>query len=82
MKSGAQTTLDTVDRSTAKSWKTSTYNQELTIDGRAIVNTGTLSWSVFSIKHPQCSLQCCLEIELDMQGVALSCIFKSSHVIE
>ncbi|KAG6780049.1 hypothetical protein NC652_012237 [Populus alba x Populus x berolinensis] len=80
--SGAQTTLDTVDRSTAKSWKTSTYNQELTIDGRAIVNMGTLSWSVFSIKHPQCSLQCCLEIKLDMQGVALSCIFKSSHVIE
>ncbi|KAJ6928105.1 hypothetical protein NC651_011953 [Populus alba x Populus x berolinensis] len=80
--SGAQTTLDTVDSSTAKSWKTSTYNQELTIDGRAIVNMGTLSWSVFSIKHPQCSLQCCLEIKLDMQGVALSCIFKSSHVIE
>ncbi|KAL3597945.1 hypothetical protein D5086_009582 [Populus alba] len=80
--SGAQTTLDTVDRSTAKSCKTSTYNQELTIDGRAIVNMGTLSWSVFSIKHPQCSLQCCLEIKLDMQGVALSCIFKSSHVIE
>jgi hypothetical protein len=41
-------------------------NQELTIDGRAMVNMGTSSWSVFSIKHPQCSLQCCLEIKLDM----------------
>lgn len=41
-------------------------NQELTIDGRAMVNNFTSSWSVFSIKHPQCSLQCCLEIKLDM----------------